>query len=272
MHIDAANPHRRTVLIFAGNDPSGGAGMTADVSAVQAVGAHPLSVLTTLTVQDNNRVYANHPVSADVVRSQAAALMDTMQIDAVKIGAMGSVENGLMIVELIQQLRQSRRNIPVVLDTVLASGRGDALSSESLDEVWAALYPLVTVITPNLMEAEYLSGKAAADAQAAWFLAQGAGYALIKGGHGVEPKTVCNVGLAHNGALSEWRTERLAGEFHGTGCTLAAAIAAHLALGFSSAESVERGQKYCFQTLLFAYSIAAGQRIPERVLPTLRLP
>lgn len=272
MHIDATNPHRRTVLIFAGNDPSGGAGMTADVSAVQAVGAHPLSVLTTLTVQDNNRVYANHPVAAELVRVQTAALMAHIQIDAVKIGAMGSVENALAIVYIIGQLRSSRRNIPVVLDTVLASGRGDALSCESLDAVWAALYPLVTVITPNLIEAQYLSGKTAADAQAAWFVAQGAGYALIKGGHGTEPKTVRNIGLAHNGARSEWRTTRLAGEFHGTGCTLASAIAAYLALGFSSAESVERGQKYCFQTLQFAYRIAAGQSIPERVLPARRLP
>lgn len=272
MHLKSSNPNRRTVLIFAGNDPSGGAGMTADVSAVQAVGAHPLSVVTTLTVQDNNRVYANHPVAAELVRAQALALMENVQINAVKIGAMGSVENALAIVELIHQLRQSQPRLPVVLDSVLASGHGDALSRESLDAVWSMLYPLASVITPNLIEAEYLSKEVNVDQQAAWFVNQGVGYALIKGGHGVDPQTVCNVGLAQNGARTEWRTERLSGDFHGTGCTLASAIAAYLALEFSTVEAAELGQKYCKQSLLFSYTIAAGQKIPERISPTHRVP
>ncbi len=144
---------RACVLVFAGFDPSGGAGVQADAQAVTALGAHPLSVVTVLTVQDNDRVFAIHPVSATFLRQQAAALLDKFEIAAVKIGIIGDRANAEAIAEIVRSLRLRQPDLPVVLDPVLASGNGDALATENAVQMLAPLLTLATVVTPNLPEA-----------------------------------------------------------------------------------------------------------------------
>lgn len=250
------------VLVFAGLDPSGGAGIQADIVAVAAMGAHPLPVITTLTVQDNDRVHAIHPVEPGILRAQVRALTAKMAIAAVKIGIAGSRANVEMIAETIKALRAARPEMPVVLDTVLASGHGDALSREDAVQMIQPLLPLATVLTPNLPEAERLcSGESDIEKQAA-YLQSFAPHLLIKGGH-AEGDQVINHWF-HEHERTSFRWPRLAGEFHGTGCTLASAIAACLAFGQPVADAMMRAQAYVHQALTLAYAVADGQAIPNR--------
>jgi hydroxymethylpyrimidine/phosphomethylpyrimidine kinase len=253
---------RPSVLIFAGSDPGGGAGLQADMQAVATFGAHPLTVVTALTVQDNDRVYDVQPVAADMVQRQAQALIDKIEIAGVKIGIVGSRANAEAIAGLIAALRQRNPRLPVVLDTVLASGHGDALSKDDAVQAIQPLLPLASIVTPNLPEAARLcSGETHIDAQADMLLRH-CDNVLIKGGHG-SGANVLNSWFSKDQHRT-WSWPRLAGEFHGTGCTLASAIAALLARGKPMAEALDAAQAYCHQALLSAYAIADGQRIPER--------
>ncbi len=253
---------RPSVLIFAGSDPSGGAGLQADIQAVAALGAHPLSAVTALTVQDNDRVFNIHPVPAGLVQAQAHALIDKMEIAAVKIGIVGNRANAEAIADTLRLMKQRRPDLQVVLDPVLASGHGDALSEDNPVHAIALLLPLATLVTPNLPEAAALcNGDSRLDTQVESLLRH-CPNVLIKGGHGTGPDVV-NRWFSGNNHCT-WTWPRLEGSFHGTGCTLASAIAALLACGKPMAEAIEAAQAYCHQTLVAAYAIADGQRIPDR--------
>jgi hydroxymethylpyrimidine/phosphomethylpyrimidine kinase len=266
------------VLVFAGADPSGGAGIAADVLAIAAQGAHALAVVTALTVQDNDRVFDVMPVDADVVRRQAQALIDKVEIAAVKIGIPGSAANARAIAGLISDLKRRQPGLPVVLDPVLASGHGDTLSRGDAVQALAPLLALTTLLAPNLPEAVALCGLANAaeegdvsgdehalglQGQAALLQALGCSHVLITGGHDAG-ESVINRWFGP-GEMRQWSWPRLPGEFHGSGCTLASAIAAHLALGEPMALALERAQAYCHQALATAFPIAAGQSIPRRI-------
>jgi len=253
---------RPCVLVFAGLDPSGGAGLSADLQAVARQGAHALTVCTALTVQDNDRVYGVQPVDAAMVLRQAQALAGKCAIGAVKIGITGSAANALAIAEVIARLRERQPDLPVVLDPVLASGHGDVLSRDDAVMSLAPLLPLTTVITPNGPEAQALGDATQPDAQAQALRARGCRHVLITGGHG-EDDEVINRCYGPDGSRA-WRWERLAGEFHGSGCTLAAAIAGQLAMGLPIAMALENAQLYTYHALRDAYAVAAGQRIPLR--------
>jgi hydroxymethylpyrimidine/phosphomethylpyrimidine kinase len=255
---------RRTVLVFAGADPSGGAGIAADILAIGAKGAHALPVITALTVQDNDRVYEVLPVDGDVVRRQALALMNKVAIDAVKVGIPGNRANADVIAEVIEALRATRPDLPVVLDPVLASGAGDALTRA---DALARLLRLASVIVPNLPEAKALSDAAGTvPDQAASLRTRGCANVLVTGGH-AEGATVVNRWFGAHGE-SKWHWPRLPGAFHGSGCTLASAIAARLASGDDMETALFTAQQYCHQALADAFSIASGQRIPQRTHST----
>jgi len=251
-------PTLPTVLVFAGVDPSGGAGIAADMVAIAAQGAHALPVITALTVQDNDRVFAVEPVAPELLRRQAQALIDKMAIHAVKIGIPGSAANAAVIAQLIGQLRQTRPDLPVVLDPVLASGHGDVLSRDDAVLALAPLLPVTSVIVPNGPEAAALGG-------ASRLLAQGCGHVLVTGGHG-EGETVVNRWFDAVGGEREWRWPRLPGAFHGSGCTLASAIAARLAQGVPMQDALDGAQSYCHAALSHAYAIAPGQLMPQRFI------
>jgi hydroxymethylpyrimidine/phosphomethylpyrimidine kinase len=254
---------RACVLVFSGSDPSGGAGMQADIAAIAAHGVHPLSVITVLTAQDNDRVYTVQPVAADLVRQQTQPLIEKFEIAAVKIGIVGNRANAEAIAELIGTLRLFNPALPVVLDPVLASGHGDALAAEDALQAIAPLMAIATVVTPNLLEAMAIcSGERRSDTQAETLMAQGCQHVLIKGGHGSDAK-VTNRWYSTDGSRS-WSWPRLPGTFHGSGCTLASALAAQLAMGKSMGDALELAQDYCQRALTQAYSIAAGQSIPNR--------
>jgi len=253
---------RTSVLVFAGLDPSGGAGLQADIESIAALGAHALPIVTTLTVQDNDRVFAVYPVAASVLREQAQALMEKIDIAAVKIGIVGSSDNAQLIAEVITALRARQADLPVVLDPVLASGQGDALSRENAVHLLAPLRPLATLITPNLPEAVALCGGEAALRMQAMQLLKEAPHVLIKGAH-AQGEHIHNHWFSRS-AQRSWQWPRLPGAFHGSGCTLASAIAALLAQGQSMEQAIERAQIFCQRALDDAYVIAAGQHIPAR--------
>ena len=253
---------RPSVLVFAGSDPSGGAGLQADIQAVAALGAHALTAITAMTVQDNDRVFNIHPMPAALVRQQAQALIDKIDIAAVKIGIVGNRANAEAIADVLRVLKQRKPDLPVVLDPVLASGRGDPLSQDNPVNAIAPLLPLATLVTPNLPEAAALcGGEQRLEMQAAMLL-EHCSNVLIKGGHG-SGADVANRWFSGEQKCT-WTWPRLEGGFHGTGCTLASAIAALLACGKPMVNALEDAQAYCHQTLLSAYAIADGQRIPNR--------
>jgi hydroxymethylpyrimidine/phosphomethylpyrimidine kinase len=273
---------RASVLVFAGADPSGGAGIQADMLAITALGAHPLTVITVLTVQDNDRVFSIHPVSAALVQQQAQPLIDKIKIAAVKIGIVGNRANAEAIAHIVNRLKLQQPDLPVVFDPVLASGHGDPLAMDDALQAIAPLLPIATLATPNLPEAQALCGGnrradwqdsqgdslAEAQAQAEALLSLGCKHVLIKGGHSNDgsaggDNTVINRWFTA-GDSRTWTWPRLPGSFHGSGCTLAAALAALLANGKSMPEALDLAQAYCHGALASAYSIAGGQSIPNR--------
>ncbi|WP_229218654.1 bifunctional hydroxymethylpyrimidine kinase/phosphomethylpyrimidine kinase [Rugamonas brunnea] len=263
----AAPPARRPderacVLVLAGVDPSGGAGIAADLQAVAGQGAHALTVVTALTAQDNDRVYHVQPVDSAMVLRQAEVLAAKIAIAAVKIGITGSAANAQALAGLITRLRARQPDLPVVLDPVLASGHGDLLSRDDAVLALAPLLPLVTVLTPNGPEARALSGEDAPAAQARVLRARGCQHVLITGGHD-DGEQVVNRWYGPE-REQQWRWPRLPGGFHGSGCTLAASIAGLLAQQVPMAVALERAQLYCHHALEASYPIADGQRIPLR--------
>lgn len=240
---------RPSVLVFSGLDPSGGAGIAADIQAIAAQGAHALPVVTALTVQDHNRVYDVEPVDACLLRRQARVLAASCDIRAIKVGIPGNRANAEAIAAVVLRLREDMPSLPVVLDPVLASGNGDALSRGDAMAAIGPLLALATVVVPNLHEARALAG--------ARFP-----HLLVTGGH-AEGATVVNRWQA-DGQWHEWAWPRLAGSFHGSGCTLSAAIAGRLALGEPVAQALQRAQAYCHAALASSFALGPGQRIPDR--------
>lgn len=262
MNALSARSARPGILIFAGSDPSGGAGLQADIQAVTAMGAHPLTVVTALTVQDNDRVFSVHPVPAALVRQQASALIDKIDVAAVKIGIVGNRANAQAIADILRGMKQCRPELPVVLDPVLASGHGDALAADDARQAILCMLPMATLVTPNLPETIALcNGDRRLDTQVDSLLRH-CPNVLIKGGHGDGPEVVNRWFCADD--QQSWRVPRQAGDFHGTGCTLASAIAALLAHGLSMRDAIAQALAYSDRALKHAFTIADGQRIPDR--------
>jgi hydroxymethylpyrimidine/phosphomethylpyrimidine kinase len=263
---DAQAERPPIVLAFAASDPSGGAGLQADLLTLASMGCHPLSVVTALTVQDTAGVENILAIDSDWVVDQARCLLEDMQIDAIKIGVLGSVENIAAIAEIVSDYP----GVPLVLDPVLASGRGDELASdEMIHALTELLLPHTTLLTPNSMEARRL---AEGDDDAEPSLAQcaerlivaGCDQVLITGTHEATPQVV-NTLYAKSGVVRTDSWPRLPGKFHGSGCTLASAIAAMLANGLSLADAAREAQEYTWQSLAKAYRPGMGQFIPDRL-------
>ncbi|MGQ0547537.1 MAG: bifunctional hydroxymethylpyrimidine kinase/phosphomethylpyrimidine kinase [Betaproteobacteria bacterium] len=243
------------VLTFAASDPTGGAGLQADVLTIGALGCHPLSVLTGFTVQDTHGVSRLRALDAAAVEEQARRLLDDIAVDAFKVGVLASAENARAVAGIVAQ----RPQVPLVLDPVLASGRGEELAGAAVIEALArALVPHATVVTPNSVEAKRLGGPQR-------LLALGCKFVLVTGTHEAGAEVV-NVLYDARGVVREDRWRRLPGEYHGSGCTLASAIAASLASGRAPAEAVREGQAYTWETLAAAFRPGAGQSIPRRFL------
>jgi hydroxymethylpyrimidine/phosphomethylpyrimidine kinase len=241
------------VLSFAATDPTGGAGLQADVLTLAALGCHPLSVATAITVQDTHGVARVAALEARLVAEQAARLLAELAVSAFKIGVVASAANAQAIAAVLA----AHPRVPVVLDPVLASGRGDALADAATrDALREALLPRVTVLTPNTLEAQALGGVAAC-------LARGCRYVLVTGTHAETPEVVNTLHSAQ-GVEREDRWPRLPGSYHGSGCTLAAAIAARLAHGDAVPAAVRAAQDYTWRALERGFRPAGGQYLPVR--------
>ncbi|MFZ1642042.1 MAG: hydroxymethylpyrimidine/phosphomethylpyrimidine kinase [Candidatus Contendobacter sp.] len=265
-----ALPTFPVVMTLAGNDPSGGAGIAADIETLVSLGCHPAPVITALTVQDTHNVQALLPVDPDVVLAQARAVLEDMPVVVFKIGVIGDADNAAALHTLLA----AYPDIPVVLDPVLAAGGGTELASATLIEaIQTLLLPRTTVLTPNSIEARRLAPEAdTLEACAMALLARGCRYVLVTGGHESEPPAeVINTLYGNNRLLETWRWPRLPDSYHGSGCTLAAAIAALLAQGHGShsEESIHsalsRAQHYAWRSLQAGYRAGGGQWLPNRL-------
>jgi len=254
------------VLVFAATDPSGGAGLQADVLTLASTGCHPLSVVTAITVQDTIGVEGLLPMEPEWVADQARCLLEDMPVDAIKIGVLGSVENIAAIAEIVSDYP----DVPLIIDPVLASGRGDELATEEMAHALRdLLLPHTTIVTPNSVEARRLADfdedeSPTLAACAARLVQAGSQYVLITGTHENTPQ-VTNTLYDKSGIVRSDSWTRLAGGYHGSGCTLASAIAAMLANGLKIGEAVRDAQDYTWHTLQKAFRPGMGQHIPDRL-------
>ena len=278
------------VLVFAATDPTGGAGIQADLLTLASMGCHGLSVVTAITIQDTAGVDDVLAIDSDWVADQARTLLEDMPVAAFKVGMMGSVENIAAIAEVVADYP----DIPLILDPVLASGRGDELASEDMiAALTELLLPQTTIITPNSPEARRLARALASEDDeedgeeadeesdenagegadeddpelaecASRLLRAGCEYVLITGTHENTPQVVNTLYGEEEGELRSDAWERLPGSYHGSGCTLASAIAAMLANGLDVSDAVREAQEYTWQALAAGFRPGMGQYLPDR--------
>jgi len=250
------------VMLFAGNDPSGGAGLLADIESVASMGCQAAPVVTALTVQNSRNVIDFEPVATRLLIEQARAVLEDMPVAAFKVGVTGSVAN----IEALHTLLTDYPQIPLVLDPILAAGGGSALSDESMRAAMIdLLFPHTTVLTPNSVEARRLAPEAdTLDACAHKLLDDGCEFVLITGAH--EPgERVDNRLYGEQGRIETFSWQRLPESYHGSGCTLASAIAGLLAQGLEPFTAIHEAQQYAWETLHHAYHLGGGQWHPNRL-------
>ncbi len=240
--------------------------MQADLLTLASMGCHPLSVVTAITVQDTAGVEGIQAVDADWVSDQARAILEDVPVAAFKLGVMGSVENIAAIAEIVSDYPE----IPLILDPVIASARGDEFASEeAIEAIREMLIPQTTVITPNTLELRRLTLEEDEDSTDHERLVKrlidlGAEYVLVTGTHD-KTLDVVNKLYGDRGLMRQDRWQRLPGSYHGSGCTLAAALAATIARGLDIEEAVREAQDYTWHALKFGFRPGMGQFIPDRL-------
>lgn len=256
------------VMVFAATDPTGGAGLQADIMTLASMGCHPVSVVTAITIQDTTGVDEVQPIDGEWVADQARCILEDMPVAAFKIGVLGSLEAIAAVAEVVSDYPE----IPLILDPVLASGRGDQLASEEmLAAIRELLIPQTTIVTPNSIEARRLAANDADDNDnpdlaecARRILDSGCEYVLITGTH-EQTGDVINTLYNNEGVVRSDTWPRLPGNYHGSGCTLASALAATIANGVDIQEAVRDAQEYTWQSLKLAFRPGMGQYIPDRL-------
>lgn len=255
------------VLVFAGNDPSGGAGLAADMLALSSLGCHVTPVMTGVVIQDSSGEQDVLLIESDWVEDQARCILEDMKVDAIKVGLIGSIESLTVIAEIASDYPE----IPLVLDPVFISKPGDHLAAEELLSMMRELLlPHTTLVTLNSIQARHLASDdpeeqddISLDIAAARILDWGCEYVLITGTHENTPKVI-NTLYSHMGRANVENWERLPGSYHGSGSTLAAAVTGALANGAEMIDAVKEGQEYTWQTLQAAYQPGMGSHIPDR--------
>jgi len=254
------------VLAFAATDPTGGTGLAADLLALASMGCHPLPVVTALTVQDTVGLESVQLVDAESVAEQARCVLEDMPVDALKVGALGSVETVAAVAEILSDYP----DVPLVLDPVLLSSRGDDLASEDMVRAIAELIvPQTTVLVVTGPEARRLADideddESSAGACAGALIERGCEFVLVTGAN--EPgREVVNTLYGRQGVVRSDTWARLPGAFHGAGGTLAAALAAMLANGLDMPEAAREAQDYTWNALKRAYRPGMGRFLPDRL-------
>jgi len=246
-----------TVLTIAGSDSGGGAGIQADLKTIAALGAYGASAITALTAQNTQGVRAIHSVPADFLKSQLEAVFEDIQVDAVKIGMINTIEVAQIIAEILDRFQPEF----VVFDPVMVSTSGSKLiQDETIEVLWKELFSRVDLITPNLDEARILVGRNISNVgdmteAAQEMIDKGCNAVLLKGGHLIAPK-LFDVFIQKGEAPVIFETDHIPSEnVHGTGCTLSSAIAGYVALGNTLQEGIQSAKNYV------AGAIAAGRDV-----------
>ncbi len=259
----------KTALTIAGSDPTGGAGLQADLQVFRAHGVHGAGVATALTVQDTTKVHEVLPVFPSVVTQQMRALLRDCAPDAVKLGMLASDDVARAVHHGLQELERVAPDVPLVIDPVLAASDGTPLLERRAVPALLRLCEGAALVTPNLQEAAILtdrdvSTRAGVEAAGrALVLECGAGAALVKGGHAEGEPHDCLVVGDREGALVRWLAgERIAGgPVHGTGCALAAAVTAGLASRLALEEAVAAARRFVAEAIARAEGWGAGARL-----------
>ncbi|MEP6590376.1 MAG: bifunctional hydroxymethylpyrimidine kinase/phosphomethylpyrimidine kinase [Gemmatimonadota bacterium] len=251
---------RRIAMTIAGSDSGGGAGIQADLKSFAAWGCYGTSVIVSVTAQDTLGVHAVHPVPIDIIVAQLDAVGSDLPPDACKTGMLGT----LGVVELVAEVIDARGWTRYVLDPVMVASSGDRLlDADAIDAVRSLLVPQALVVTPNLDEAELLTGLHVRDPESMVragevLLSLGASAALIKGGH-LKSDILVDVLVTPDGVERYARPRLTTRATHGTGCTLSAALTAALALGLSVAEAVPASLDYLQAAIRAAPGLGKGQ-------------
>ena len=229
------------ILIIAGSDSGGGAGIQADIKTVTMLGGHAMTAVTAITAQNTLGVQAVHPVPTEMVRAQIESCVNDLGVDAIKIGMIGSAQTAHMLVDVLGILRlmpvlRGGEAIPIVLDPVMVATSGDSLADADTIAALDRLARIAVLTTPNLPELAAMGGEAALAAHG-WSV-------LIKGGHG-DDETLVDRLIDADGEIARWTAPRIdTPHTHGTGCTLASALATYLAYGYPLKAAIARARQF----------------------------
>ncbi|MFA6117646.1 MAG: bifunctional hydroxymethylpyrimidine kinase/phosphomethylpyrimidine kinase [Sphingomonas sp.] len=234
------------ILIIAGSDSGGGAGIQADIKTVTMLGGHAMTAITAITAQNTLGVQAVHPVPTDMVIAQIDSVVSDIGVDAVKIGMIGSAETASAVADRLEAMP----GVPIVFDPVMVATSGATLADEATIAAFTRLMRVATVTTPNLPELDALGGEAA--------VRDRTGALLVKGGHGDGAEVIDRLLLPDGGEI-RWADPRIETRHsHGTGCTLASAIATGLGRGLTLADSVARARVFVRLALREAPGFGGG--------------
>lgn len=252
--------NKPVVLCLSGHDPSGGAGIQADIETIASHQCHAASVITALTEQDTTNVIKILPQSAAAIISQARTILDDLPVKAIKIGLIGHVETAKAIHTIINEYSA----LPVILDPVLAAGGGAVLSNDELiDTITELLLPRTTILTPNSVEARQLTRVNDLSLCGTELLELGCEYVLITGGH-EQGEVVSNQLFNKKQCIETYTWDRLPHSYHGSGCTLASSLAAMIAHGLEVETAMLEAQEYTWNSLSAGFQPGKGQYIPNR--------
>lgn len=259
---------RPVVLCFSGLDPSGGAGLQADIEAIGQAGAHATIACTAVTIQNSQQVFGFEACSAELVRNQAMAVLEDLPVKAIKSGMLGTTDNIRMMTRLFAN-KVIKKNTPFVLDPVLVANSGGSLGDEkTLVTAFKKLLPYATLVTPNSHELRALSGEQDLHVAARKLCAEGAYAVLVKTSHDFDSGDIEQYLYVESEMIHQSTLPRLQGEFHGSGCSLASFIAGRLAMGDVLVDAVKAADSWIGQTLRAADvphpSDAKAQLIPNR--------
>ena len=256
-----AENSRPLILVFAGLDPSGGAGLQADIEAISHCGGHALPIASCLTAQNTRQANAVCSVDKQFMQKQVDAILEDMRISACKIGVIPNQSIAVTIAEVIAQFA----DIPVIFDPVLTATHGIAFSdTATIQAIQKNLLPNVTVMTPNTQELNMLvDGKSAIVAKARALCAQGPQYVFVTGAD-QNTHRVKHLLFNAKGLVESFECQRLPHSYHGSGCTLSSALATWLAMNLTISEAIKKAQRYTWLSLQHAQPLGTGQWIPNR--------
>ena len=245
------------ILIIAGSDSGGGAGIQADIKTVTMLGGHAMTAVTAITAQNTLGVSAVHPVPAEVILAQIDAVVGDIGVDAVKIGMIGSAFAAEQVAQRLEELKQAQSALPIVFDPVMVATSGAPLADDATIAAFGRLMDVATITTPNLPELKRLTSEEDPVAAALSLVSQYGCAVLIKGGH--EEGDALADALIETDNMTSWQGQRIdTTSTHGTGCTLASAIALFLAEGTSLSDAVGRAREFVRVALREAPGLGGG--------------